>query len=434
MEPGLVAAAGASRHPDERKHLVKAILAAASLSLLAAAAASAATQPLGAAIAVNACSPPSIRCRQEAPAVAGNNADGFLAVWEAATAADLRGIGGRRFQGAVAATPAFLVNRSLPPDQYDAQVARNKAGHFVVVWSEVANGNSEIMVQRFAAAGTPLGAALKVSVDPPGSASIPTDFRPAVAPTKDGGFVVVWLMARPPGVGVPPSPTQVLLRRFRSNGTPAAAPSQFSPAGALVSDARPGVCVDSNGIANVVWTISDHQRPFESNKTGLSLRRLSAAGAPVGAATTIVPPKALSLEAAISCGTGGNFVVAWHTDQPPAVEPNDVVVQRFNNQGRKVGAMVRVNTTTAGEQRSPGVSHDAKGNFVVVWQQSGVANAIYARRFSAAAAALSPQLEVASEQFLRPILPQVAHTNAGGNFVVLWQSGSRAVFARRYKP
>jgi hypothetical protein len=415
---------------------VKATVVAALLALFVAASAAAVVQPIGAAFLLNACTPPaSAVCRQEMPVVAGTTSDGFFAAWQGGSATDARGISGRRFQGAAASAAAIRISTAVAPEQYDTAIAVDKAGNFLVAWAESVIGNSDILLRRYRAAGTALAAPVRVSVDP-ATGGKPVDVRPAVAPTKDGGFVVVWLTLRPPAPGEFDTAPQVLLRRYRSNGTPAAAPQQLTIASDLVSDVTPGVCVDSNGVINVMWSIVDHTRPFEANRTGLALRRLSSTGAPLGAAQVIVPATANSLDGAISCGAGGAFVVAWHTDQAPAVNVRDVVIQRFNNQGKKVGAASRVNTTTVGEQRNPAIAHDSKGNFVVAWEERSPSNTngIFVRRFNAAGAALSPQLEVAREVNQRPVEARVAHTNAAGNFVVVWQSGDRLALGRRYKP
>ena len=113
---------------------------------------------------------------------------------------------------------------SLPgvpiPDQYDVAATLDKAGNYVVVWSSVANGNSEIFARKFKQTGAPVGPAFLVSQDAAGTPTIPADSRPAVAPTPDGGFVVAWINLLPASATFNGTNPAVFARKFTSTGTP----------------------------------------------------------------------------------------------------------------------------------------------------------------------------------------------------------------------
>jgi hypothetical protein len=329
----------------------------------------------------------------------------------------------------------FLANKDLVQDQYDPAVASNGQGNFIVVWSEVVNGNSEIKGRLYRVNGTPLGPPFKVNQDQVGTPTTPADLNPVVAATKDG-FIVAWMNLLPAGTGFPGTTPQVLARKLGPTGTPVG--SQVKISTGLVSGDRPDVCVDSSGRPVVVWASVDGFPPFEANHKGVSLRRLTPAGAPLDAAETVVAaPKANSARPAVSCGSGSTFVVVWHSDQPPAVERTDILGQRFSRLGRPVGSVFRVNTTVTKEERNPAIVHDAKGNFVVVWQAylDGVKVSILGRRFAASGAALSPEFEVfAGDNGLVPSSPDVATVGTTGSFVVVWQKATQGVFGRRFAP
>ena len=46
--------------------------------------------------------------------------------------------------------------------------------------------------------------------------------------------------------------------------------------------------------------------------------------------------------------------------------------QRFDSAGNALGSEFRVNSTTGNVQQYPSVASDASGNFVVVWECSGL--------------------------------------------------------------
>jgi len=376
-------------------------------------------------------------CIQQAPAVAGSATGAFLAVWKGASAADPNGVSGRFFTSTGMPRAAdFLINKALEPDQYDPAVARDAQGNFIVVWSEVANGNSEIKARRYQVSGVPIGPIVNVSQDPPGTPTIPADFNPAVAATKDG-YIVVWANLLPAGSGFPGTTPQILARKLNATGAPVGTQVRISTG--LVNGDRPDVCVDTAGGPVVVWTSVDGFPLFEANQKGVSLRRLTAAGAPTGTAETVVaPPTATSAQPAVSCGNGSTFVVVWHSDQAPAVERADILGLRFTRLGRPAGKVFRVNATATRDQKNPSVVHDAKGNFTVVWQSSVSLEqvGIYGRRFSAAGAALGPDFEVVSgpDNATAASHPDIAAIGTAGNFVVVWQAGSQAIYGRRFIP
>jgi large repetitive protein len=385
-----------------------------------------AVTPLAAPSRVSSCA----TCRQETPAVAGAPSGDFLVLWEGQSAKDTRGIDGRLFKGATAtpATADFQVNKNLLPDQYDAAVTRDNKGNYIAVWSEVANGNSDIMAQRYQATGKALGAPFKVNVDPVGLTA--ADSFPAIARTNDGGFVVVWISLLPPG-STPDKP-QVMARRFNAAGAALGAQAKLNTG--LVLGERPDVCVDTSGKIIAVWTNADAFIPFQPSKLGISMRRLSPAGTALAGEEVILAPAGNYMQPAISCGTGSTFVVVWHTERAPAQDGTDIVGQRFSRLHRKVGAAFRINTTLGNEQRNPAISTDSKGNFVVVWQESTGTNlGIFGRRFTPAGAPSGAQFEVVTD--LHPPLrdPRVAHIGTTGNFVVVW-SADRVIFGRRFAP
>jgi len=401
---------------------------------LAAAAAWAGPAPQGAAFRVSSCPD----CRQTVPAVAGQTTGAFLAVWEGLNASGMQSVNGRFFMPT--GTPLgddFSMVQEVSPNQYDGSVTRDRMGNYIVVWSSVASDNSDIMAQRFQPGGAPLGTAFKVKADDLAVPSVPMDFNPAVAPMADGGFIVVWVNVLPDGVNFHGTTPQVFARRFTAAGV--AAGTQVKVSTGLVLGDRPGVCVDTSGRPVIVWTTVDAFRPFQSSLSGVSMRRLSAKGAPLGTAETVVaPPTAESVRPAVSCGNGSTFVVVWHSDVAPAVDESDILGQRFSNQARPVGTKFVVNTTTTGFQKNPAISHDPSGNFVVVWQSDlGSRVGVFVRRYTAKGAPTGPELEVASDvpNAVAPANPAVSHLGTKGNFVVTWQDGALGgIYGRLFTP
>jgi hypothetical protein len=393
-------------------------------------AAQAGIQPTGAEFHAGTCTD----CDKRIPAVAGSKTGDFAVVWEGSGRTDPQAALARFY--AKTGTPKGVqiqVSSQVAPDQYDTVVAMDTAGNAVVVWSEVVGDNSEVFFQRFNSKAKAVGTRVQVSVDSPTAPATPLDVFPAVAMTSDGGFVITWIQSVPPS-DTDRIPPVVLYRAYNKNGAPLGAPIQISTG--LVRGIRPDVCVSNAGQSVVVWTNVDGFRPFQNNKKGISMRRVAKTGAPAGPEVVVVQPKAYDSDGAVSCAPNGTFVVIWHTDETPAVDRMDVLGQRYTAIGRKAGAIFQVNSRTAGDQRDAAISHDASGNFVVVWESRETdATRIVGRRFKANGTADGADFIVHTqgETESQPDEADVAHAGSAGEFVVVWQGGPEDVVGRRYK-
>jgi hypothetical protein len=406
-------------------------------------------KPVAAGFRVSVCTSSTI-CRQEDPAVAGVVGSGkllgndkrgggatdagFFALWGGSSETDPHGISARRFNKTTPTTADLQVS-PVADDQYDPGVTVQKAGTFVAVYSEFANGHSDVKAQRFSSAGAPLGGPIAVNVDDPAAPGIPDDLLPAVAPTKDGGFAVAWVKILS-GVATSTASPQIVFRRFDAAGAPLGAQIALSQ---TLSNDRPALCVDSVGNVNVAWESVDEFAAFEPSHYGVSLRRLSAAGVPLAAEQVVAPPTSnIPLHPSISCASNNTFIIVWHTDKPPAQAGTDIVGQKYDKNGVKSGAAFLVNTSTVNEQRNPSIAHDATNAFTIVWEVATSSNGsklgINGRRYTSAGKA-GPQFEVVSHDITQKSLNAVvAATSSAGNFVVVWQTGTKAIFARRFTP
>lgn len=402
------------------------------LALLPASLQAADPKPVAAEFPLGACT----TCRQQAPTVAGTPSGAFATSWEGTAATDTRGLLARFYSNKGQARAAErLVFKTATADQSDAALAADSKNNYYLAWSESTNGNSDVFVQRFKSTGAVLGSAVLVNVDDPALPKAPLDYAPAVAALPNG-FVVAWVRSIPPGATTPGTSPQVWARRFDSAGKALGNPVLVSTG--EVKGTAPDICVPQKAGPVIAWTSIDERRPFEPSLEGVSLRQLTTAGVVVGTAERqIVKPLADSASAAVACGKGGVFALAYELDQPGVTDESDVYVQRFSKTGTLAGAAARVNTGIDGRQTAPEISYDNKGNYVVVWASSSTAqDAVLARRFSTAGAALSTAfiVHLSDQAARRPTLADVAHTGVSGAFVVVWQEGAGSAYGRRFNP
>ena len=93
-----------------------------------------------------------------------------------------------------------------------------------------------------------------------------------------------------------------------------------------------------------------------------------------------------------------------------------------------------VNTTTAGDRRSPDVAVGPDGRFVVVWRsedQGGSGWGVFARWFDWDGTALTGEVHVNTYTAGNQSLPRV-DGDGMGQFVIVWVDGTRGIIARRF--
>jgi hypothetical protein len=383
-------------------------------------------------------------CKKRVPSisgvVSGSLAGTFVTAWESTSTADPLGISSRFYTKAAAPRGAeFLISANKLLAQNDPSVATDSQGNAVVVWSVKNGANTDVMGQRFKAAGTANGAVFLVNVDTPGAPLPAVDSLPVVAMAANGTFVVTWIRSVPPSPGSAGEAPAVMARRYSAAGAPLGLPVKISTG--LVAGIKPDACIDTTGRAVVSWTSVDGFHPFEPDKNGVSLRRVATAGAPLDAEIVVAPPTAADSTSAVLCGAGGTFVVLWSTNLAPAVKGSDIVAQRYTTAAQRNGAVFRINSLTDGDQTRPAVSGDASGNFVVTWQthipasNALTADTIVGRRFLASSTADGADFVVharATQLEPRPTDPDVANLGSVG-FVILWAQGNTGLQAQRYK-
>lgn len=126
-------------------------------------------------------------------------------------------------------------------------------------------------------------------------------------------------------------------------------------------------------------------------------------------------------DAAVALNAKREFVVVWNSYQQDG-DSGGIFGQRFNATDGPLGSEFQINTTTSGNQTSPTAAMDAAGNFVVVWQGPGAGDEdIFAQRFDPNGLSVGVEFQVNSYTESQQLCPAVA-MNAGGQFVVVWES------------
>lgn len=136
----------------------------------------------------------------------------------------------------------------------------------------------------------------------------------------------------------------------------------------------------------------------------------------------------------IAMDTAGNYIATWFSN---ASGDFDVIAQRYDKNGAKIGGEFTVNTETNSFQIHPDIAIDSDGDFVIVWHsfdQDGDRYGIYGQRFDKNGLTQGTEFQVNQTTVDDQFFPDVAMDTAG-NFVVTWHSGTdidHDVYARVY--
>jgi hypothetical protein len=361
------------------------------------------------------------------PAVGADAAGNFIVVWES-FGQDGSGLGvfGRFYDAA--GTPLsgteFRVNAYTSTHQTKAAVASTPDGRVMVVWHSLLQdgSGSGIYARTYASSTAPPGPEIQVNTYTLGSQA-----WPAVAADAGGHFVVAWS-----------SPQDghnygVFARRFDALGQPVAGEFLVNT---YTTGSQTAVSIASDAAGNFV--VAWQSQGQDGDGYGIFAQRYDATGVRVGGEFQV---NALTAgdqgEPEMAADAEGNFVVTWTLS---AGANADVRARRYDATGTSPGGEFEVNAYTTQVQAASGVAMDSEGRFVVTWLsdfQDGSGSGVFGRRYDALGVPEGPEfllnVYVTGNQFT----PRVA-ADGRGNFVSAWSSdhdgSGQGIFGQQWKP
>ena len=195
-----------------------------------------------------------------------------------------------------------------------------------------------------------------------------------------------------------------------------------------------GVAMDKNGNFVVTW----ESYLQDGSSYGVEGRRFDSTGTPFGAEFQVNQHTTSDQGyPRVASDPQGNFIVAWQSDGQDGVGPG-IFARRYDKSGTALGSEFQVNTYTSGYQTNPSVATDAGGNFVVTWQsasQDGSGLGVFGQRYDNSGTKVGSEFPVNTYTTGDQATPYVA-MDATGNFVVVWHgqgaSSADAIFGRRF--
>ncbi|MFQ5496150.1 MAG: hypothetical protein ACE5EX_12310, partial [Phycisphaerae bacterium] len=270
--------------------------------------------------------------------------------------------------------PASEIVVTTEPTAWQASVARDTDGDFVVTWSQDDDADPvgedwNVWARRFDAVGNPFGAAFLVN-----SVTFGSQQHSAVAMDNDGDFVVTW--QSDDALGNQPNHIRdddgqgIYAQRFDTEGLPIGGVDEVqvlklfaNPVGTFTlqwdGDGNPGT-------ANVTDPISATGNPFDMVAAIQSELNLLGGGVnEVGVFVINMGEIGIQFVGPGSARNQDQIVVAGTSFTDPAMDiTSDTLVDGYRGE-------FLVNDTTANNQMHPSIAMRADGDFVISWTSAG---------------------------------------------------------------
>ena len=322
----------------------------------------------------------------------------------------------KRIQGII---DDFIVNDDTISvyDQSSPTVAKSPDGNFIIVWEDRRNGNYnfDIYAQKYDSSGTPLGSNFKVN----DNSKTSNQFSPAIAIDDSGNFVIAWSDS-----------LNIYAQRYNSSGTPRGSNFKVNDDNGTAERYHPAVATDGSGNFVLAWTDT------RNGNGDIYAQRYNSSGSSSGSNFRVNDNTGSSHQEypAISMDGSGSFIIAW---QDYRNGNWDIYSQRYNSTGLPVGSNSRVNEDAGNSnQKSPAVSSDRSGRFVIAWRDERNGNSdIYAQKFDSTGSPVGSNLKINDDPgFAYQGFPAVAAGGSGNSIItwVDWRNGNRDIYAQRY--
>ena len=291
--------------------------------------------------------------------------------------------------------------------QYNAVVAIDKEGSFLITWYDNRNGNYDIYAQHFDSSGIAMGENKKVNDD-----TNSVDHRyPSIAASRGGIFVITWIDQRN-------GDYDIYLQRYNSLMQPLEPNFRVNDDTVSSYQIEPAIAVDGNGNSIIVWR--DYRNEMWGDIYG---QRYDANGSALDTNFRVNDDVGWNGQGYpdIAMFKDGHFIITWHDNRNGSW---DIFAQHYNLNGQKIEGNFMVNDVATKAQINPAIAAaDDDSLFVIVWKdgRNYYYGDIYAQRFNYNRQKLGTNFrvnDVTENQWQD--FPDVAVKN-DGSFIVTWE-------------
>lgn len=248
----------------------------------------------------------------------------------------------------ITTTPIALASGSL--QAAEPSVSALQDGGFAVAWeySNDATDSEEIYLQRFDAAGTQLGTAVRVNTGTTGDQG-----DPAITTLADGSLVVTWTRELFSGDDESTISCNIFQQRFTASGAKLGKESQVSSVSGIYND--PAITALTDGGYVVTWATSNE---VTTPKATLYAQIFDKNGVKIGSELIVAQSSEFDYLPAITASDDGGFLVAFEWND------GEISAKHFDANGNSLSLSGDANdnilswSSTAGVTLNGGAGND----------------------------------------------------------------------------
>lgn len=329
--------------------------------------------PLGPAFRVNAATVGS----QRRPSVGADADGGFVVAWDTNT----QSVWARRFGPDGAPLSGDIAVSQSAASHRDPALAVAPDGSFAVAWelADPSSADGDILLRRFDATGTPIGAE-RVPYDTAADSAL--QLNPALAPLPGGALALVWEQTSLTSLV---ADSTLWLQRLDATGSLAGAAQLVASSNA--EELRdPALATGADGRTLIAWST------FTAAGGAIYARRYGPDGQPLADGFRVSQPEtAARFTPSIAVAADGSAVIAWVDSTLRAGVPVGVLARRLDAAGAPEGDELAPRTAANGASMAAAVAvaigPGSTSPLWLTWSQpppadaSATLSAIYARRY-----------------------------------------------------
>ena len=249
----------------------------------------------------------------------------------------------------------------------------------------------------------------------------------SITTDSNGNFIITWGDDRN-GDG------NIYAQRYLSNGTALDSNFQVNDDASSAWQDNPSISADIIGNFVIAW---------EDERNGqwigdIYAQRYASNGTALGSNFIVNDDQGNEYQHCPSITTdgGGNFIITWEDARNGGLSP-DIYTQRYLSNGTAVGGNFKVNDDAgSARQRTPSISADDNGNFVISWGDDRNGNAdIYAQRYASDGTAIDSNFKVNYDVGSAWQGEPSISADSSGNFNIIWidgRTGNYYIYVQRY--
>lgn len=306
----------------------------------------------------------------------------------------------------------------LPESQWDPAVAINSEGQFCITWADYRRGQWDIYLQIYDATGTLLGDNQRANDDEGyGNQQHP---RLTWSPNREWG--ITWSDGRN-------NNWDIYFQRFSETGNALGINHKVNDDAGSAEQLKPTIASTDNGDFIIAWQDERNgQRDVyfqRYDSSGTKKEPNQQAGDDVSGSRQDSP--------SVTMDANGGFIITWEDERE---DDDDVFLQRFDPDGKRIGTNARVNQTSRGEQEEPIICMDADSHFHIVWEDSRDGDwDIYFRSFDNAGIPQHNDIKSNDDTGTSYQYHSSVAVDAAGRFVIAWEderNGHWDAYYQRY--